>query len=113
MKLFGIFSMLHNICSGVDELNNLNTVIDELIVYSAYHFRVEEKYMTTVFYQDIDKHTADHEYFKRKTIEIDDMAKDNEIQQCHVAVVFLNNWLLKHVMVEDKRIVGSKNGAVG
>ena len=109
VKLFSIFKMLHNICSKVDKLNSLNTVIDELIVYSAYHFTVEEQYMKTVFYRDIDKHAAEHEYFRHKVIEIDDMAKFNKIEQCHVAIVFLNNWLLNHVMEEDKKIIGTKN----
>ena len=111
VKLFGMFNMLHNICSGVDKLNNLSTVVDELIVYSAYHFTVEEQYMATLCYRDLGKHIAEHEYFRRKIIEIDDMAEENNTQQCHVAVVFLNNWLLNHVMEEDKKIIGNTGEA--
>jgi hemerythrin-like metal-binding protein len=72
--------------------------------YADYHFRAEEHYMRDIEYKDIDKQIAEHNYFKEKALELGDKSKTTDYMLCHDIIVFLGNWLMHHVIEEDKKI---------
>jgi hemerythrin-like metal-binding protein len=100
-NLFSIFNML---VGSVGNDNLVGAVIDELVSYSHFHFSVEEQYMIKVGYNDIDRHIKEHKYFLQRASEL----KQNDVhiddEQCQKLVIFLSEWLLHHIMTEDKKI---------
>lgn len=104
-KLFDIFNRLHDICVGKDKINTIGSVIDELVSYADYHFNSEEQYMRDTHYKCLNKQIDEHNYFKQKTKDLLNKNDRYDLTQCHELIVFLSNWLLKHVVEEDKKIV--------
>ena len=103
--LFGIFNTLYDICIGNDKHNSFDDTINKLVMYSDYHFRAEEHYMMDTGYKDIDRQISEHEYFKLKVIELTQKSKTTDTMLCHDTIIFLGNWLMNHVIKEDKKIV--------
>ena len=97
--LFSIFNMLV-VCVGNAQFNN--SVIDELISYTHYHFYTEEQYMIIVSYIDVDRHIEEHKYFVRR---IEELRQSNVNTEQYLGLIsFLSDWLLNHIMIEDKKI---------
>ena len=102
--LFGIFNALYDICNGKDKEGLFETAVDELLLYSDYHFKAEEKYMRDIGYKGIDYQITEHEYFREKVNQLKQKSKISEPMLCHDIIVFLGNWLMNHVIKEDKKI---------
>jgi len=102
-KLFDIFNSLYENCLHVEKGNCVGPIIDELIEYSNYHFSTEEKYMADIGYQGIDEHKQLHRYFSEKLKDIQEAENKNDYIFKKELIVFLGNWILKHVTIEDKK----------
>jgi hemerythrin len=60
--------------------------------------------MIGIGYKDIDKHILEHKLFTDRIL---DCQNDNNVYHCEHSkelIVYLGNWLLNHVIVEDKKI---------
>ena len=112
-KLFSIFNRLYEICLKNDKVDSFESVIDELVSYTDYHFKVEEQYMRTIGYKDIDNHITKHNYFKERVTQLKEKDTNADFQVCHELIVFLGNWLLHHVIEEDKKISLTGNKGKG
>ena len=102
-KLFEILNRLFDICVGKNDLDTVETVMDDLESYTDYHFKFEEQHMHDVGFYDIDNHRAAHSYFtkeikfaKRRQLH-DKSSTDNKL------IEFLSNWLIQHVTEEDRK----------
>jgi hemerythrin len=101
--LFDIVNRLYENCLDVDNVNCLDPILDELISYSKYHFSVEEQYMTYTGFGEVQRHTVMHRAFARKMLGLRQQTDKNDLEQTKELIVFLGNWLLHHVLEEDKR----------
>jgi hemerythrin len=103
--LFDIFNRIYAICMGEDEVNSFAAAIDELVSYSDYHFKAEEKYMREIGYKDIGEQITEHLYFRQRLSELKQMSNGPDFKTCHDIIIFLGNWLMHHVMEVDKKLV--------
>ena len=101
--LFNILNRLYENCLGTDIPNCLNPIVEELVSYSNYHFSAEEQYMRDIGYEDIDKHISEHRSFAQRAIQLQKVINKNELELTKELIVFLGNWILHHVMEEDKK----------
>ena len=101
--LFGIFNRLYDNCFGHESAKCLNPIIEELVLYSDYHFSAEEQYMRNLKYKDIDKHISEHKAFTQRALQLQQVVSKDDFELTKELIVFLGNWLLNHVMVEDKK----------
>ena len=101
--LFNIINRLYDNCLGKDNPNCLDPIIVELVSYSDYHFSAEEQYMKSKGYKDIEKHIIEHRAFRCKTAELQQVVNRNDFEVTKELIAFLGNWLLHHVMEEDKK----------
>ena len=102
--LFDIFNRLYKHCIEKCDVDIIDKIIDELISYSEYHFKAEEQYMIDVGYVGIEKHIVEHKYFTEKVLEFKQNLKNVDFEICKNLIVFLGNWLIHHVVEEDKKI---------
>lgn len=80
-------------------------MIAKLRQYAAVHFRREEELLRFVSYEDMERQQAEHIYFEKQILALEaehDAAKPRNMES---VFVFLREWFLKHVLVEDKRFV--------
>jgi len=103
MKLFDIFNRLYINCFDGNVSNCLGPIIEELKSYSNYHFLAEEKHMKKMGYREIDMHINIHRDFAIKTLQLQQLAENNEPEATKELILFLGNWLLHHVMEEDRK----------
>lgn len=101
--LFDILNRLYARCFEVKEDITLDSIIEELTSYTNYHFSTEEQYMRGKEYSDTDRHIIAHNVFKDRILQL---KKDIDLENITVTkelIVYLGNWLLNHVLVEDKK----------
>jgi hemerythrin len=102
-KLMDIFNRLFVTCTKAENVNCVGPIIVELIEYSNYHFSAEEKYLADIGYKGIDEHKQLHRFFTDKVREMQQVENKNDYDLTKDIIVFLGNWLLQHVIVEDKK----------
>ncbi|MGL4800376.1 MAG: bacteriohemerythrin [Cellulosilyticaceae bacterium] len=92
-------------CIGVNE-EQLLAHLCELREYVTYHFYTEEKIIETYCSKEIlDEHKKLHGNFKTIINKIDCIALVNDpVTKIKQLKVFLQEWLFKHILVEDKLI---------
>lgn len=101
--LFDIINRLYENCIEVDNSISVEPLINELVSYTHYHFSAEEQYMRDIGYKDINKQISEHKIFTDKILQLQ---RDGHLDNCghsQELIAYLGNWLLNHVMEEDKK----------
>jgi hemerythrin len=102
-KLIAIFNKLYDCyLTSVDSVT-IGHTIEELILYTNYHFKAEENYMMARKYSDMAAHRFEHEYFKEKMNQLLHRNLMNDSEVSKELVVYLGTWLINHVMQVDKK----------
>ena len=73
------------------------STIKELLSYTDYHFKSEEKYMRDAGCKDIDKHIVEHNYFTNEIIFTRRKHENNISNTDSNLIEFMSNWLIQHV----------------
>jgi hemerythrin len=102
--LFNIFNRLYENCVEHESYIFLEPLISELVNYAIYHFSAEEQYMRDIGYKDIDNHIEEHKIFTDKILQLKSVNSSDDFEKTKELIVYLWNWILNHVMVEDKKI---------
>ena len=101
--LCSILNKLYENCMSTDVPNSLDSILDELVSYSNYHFTAEEQHMRDIGYKDIEKQIIEHKEFTQKTLQLKKVIDKNDIEHTKELIVFLGGWILHHVMEDDKK----------
>jgi len=101
--LFDIFSRLYDNCLKAKSTHCVGPIIHDLLSYADYHFKAEEHYMEDAGYKDLLKHSQMHSYFIEKAMEMKKVENKDDLELTKELTVFLGNWLLHHVIEEDRK----------
>ena len=87
----------------------LEAITQDLLGYALYHFETEELLMRDTGYEaeddaDARRHLAEHRDFSTQVLALRDRIKAGIPVQPHELLVFLNNWLVNHIMHTDMRL---------
>ncbi len=102
-KLINILGDLHTAMLGAKAMDILEKILKELIDYTDYHFKTEEKFMTQYNYPQYKEHKESHDDFTKK---VSDFYTDFKQGKKFISVellFFLKDWLINHILGEDKR----------
>ena len=102
-NLFKLFNRLYENCLQAGMPNCTGPIIDELILYSVYHFQAEEQFMANTGYKDIVNHKQMHCYFIEIATEMQKVENKDDYEHIKDLIVFLGDWLMHHVIEEDKK----------
>jgi hemerythrin len=102
-KICHVLNRVYDDCLGRDKPQSIDSIIDEMISYTNYHFSAEEQYMKDIGYKDIDKHIVEHKGFKQKILQLQQAADKNEQETTKELIVLLGDWLINHIVKEDKK----------
>lgn len=89
------------------ESNNVNKMLvqhlfDKLYDYTIYHFKEEENYLNHLNEQDYKLHILQHKHFIE---ELDRLkCSGNELDISADLLYFLTDWLMHHIVSEDKKL---------
>lgn len=103
-KLIAIINQLHEaITSGVDK-PALQQISDNLVEYTLMHFRHEEMYFDDWAYPEADGHIDSHAKLRRQVFEYRKQVQEKDtVQLAGELTVFLRDWLLHHILEEDRK----------
>jgi hemerythrin len=99
------YSLLENDLQ-IDKYDDIALIIEDLRNYFKYHFKCEEDYMLKINYSRYEEHKKEHDNFIKKinSMQLCDIDKN---QQKYILdlLVFLFNWISKHILEKDKLIM--------
>ena len=87
------------------ELDTQFYVLEELIKYTLYHFETEEKYMVKYQYPGYELHKREHENLASKVNSLKNDFEKGEAIHSKDIIMFLRDWLIKHILGSDKQYV--------
>lgn len=102
-KLFRLLNELYETTMQIKGAIDPLPVIDQLREYSQYHFLAEEQYMRDCAFAELAAHRESHRDFKRRIDDLYLQCRDNRSDATRDLIVLLGNWLLHHVLEEDRR----------
>lgn len=109
-KLFRLLNELYESTMQIKGAIDPLPVVDQLREYSDYHFMAEEQYMRDCAVTEIADHINSHRDFKRQLDELHSQCREKQPEATRNLIVLLGNWLLHHVLEEDRRYSKTTQG---
>lgn len=78
-------------------------IVEEMVKYTDYHFKTEEKFFDKFGYPETENHKIIHKSFVAKVIEVQEGIKSKQVTVSYDIMNFLRKWLLEHILKEDKK----------
>ena len=108
-RLVGIINRLHEAMVEGRGADVISEILDELIIYTATHFRMEEKYFAQFEYPDAEEHKREHDALIEKVNSFaDDFERALRSSRSDLAkelLQFLQIWWRYHMMETDSKFV--------
>lgn len=90
----------------IDKYDRVVKIIEELKDYAVFHFQSEEKYMASIGYKKLLSHKVIHDGFIEEVTQIDlKKMDDNQDDYLSSIIMFVVDWIEKHILGTDKLIV--------
>lgn len=102
-KLVGIINKLHEAMLEAKSRDVLADVLSEMIDYTKTHFKTEEELMEKYSYPDYEFHKKKHQYYVDKIANFYQTMESGKGSVSVEILVFLKDWLMNHIAIEDKR----------
>jgi len=102
-RLIEIINNFYEIVSTSQDKNEIARIFEELKRYTNYHFKAEEHMLEKVNYAYLAEHQLLHQGFITKLTELEAKYNLGKITVKFEMMGFLRNWLIEHIMTEDKR----------
>ncbi len=110
MKLIEIANRAYALLKNefiTDKYDKIVEIIGELKDYTVYHFSFEEEYMKSIGYKKLFSHIVLHGDFLEKVNAVNlDEIDNNQNEYLTRIMDFVCNWLVSHIVREDKLIAG-------
>jgi hemerythrin len=103
-KLFDIINRLKSISYDNYDIESVQPLVAELANYTRYHFATQEKYMGFIQYKDIVRHKIEHKYFEMRMSDLNLDRYTYYPELLRFLINFLSDWLLLHILEEDRKI---------
>jgi len=108
-RLVGIVNRLHEATMEGRGSDVIGEIMDELIIYTATHFRMEEKYFAQFEYADAEEHKQEHDALIEKvtafTESFEKALGSSKSALAAELLQFLQIWWRFHMMETDSKFV--------
>jgi hemerythrin len=102
-RLLGVLNDLHDAVQAGEAREVLGKVMDELLLYVAYHFAHEEELFLRTDYPGFERHRLQH---RALTITVKEIYEDFQLSDSEAlprqVLLFLKHWLYDHIMGSDR-----------
>ena len=102
-RLLSMASRLQQRLSACESTGAMKGVLDFLIRYSEFHFSGEEDLMGQYGYPGLDGHLAKHRDLAQSVLEFREKVDSGDAQIDQAFVDFLKDWVVDHVLSEDRK----------
>lgn len=105
-QLFSVLNSVYGTVMNSSEMESVLPKIDILSEYTLHHFSAEEAFMLKIGFTDIDAHIAKHREFTRSVESLRASYHNNNLEAAKSLIIVLGEWLLQHVLREDRKYSG-------
>jgi hemerythrin-like metal-binding protein len=111
-NLVELINTLHDAWEAGEDLDVLNGIFGELLMYTDYHFQREERMLENMGYPALEKQKADHAGLRQRVRDFRarPLAQPNPVLTVEIED-FLKSWLMTHILDEDMRYKPLLTGA--
>jgi hemerythrin-like metal-binding protein len=102
-KLFSILNSVYENVMNSLEVDHILPIIDELLSFTNYHFSKEEQYMKETGFTGIEDHMAMHRELTLSIAALRNGYHNNDLEVSKDLIIVLGEWLLRHVLREDRK----------
>lgn len=78
-------------------------LLDGMAEYARYHFGEEEALMGRLYYPEIEEHRAKHARLMEQILALRQRVLDDGRLETEATVEFLHEWLVSHILTDDRR----------
>ncbi|WP_299439567.1 bacteriohemerythrin [uncultured Rhodospira sp.] len=103
-KLIDLFNDLDAAIGSGQAVDVIGGFLEELIDYTAWHFRSEERLMEAHGYPDALAHKVQHVDLTEQAEDLQQRFLDGDHDLADTLVPFLKDWLTNHIMQVDKQL---------
>jgi len=103
-----ILNRIYSTCQS-NSFGELEVLINELFVYAQLHFETEEKYFKKFKYSGAKEHIEEHKKIVAKVTKFLTKKNDDPIKTGFELIDFLEDWLVDHLAVMDKKYTACFN----
>lgn len=100
--LVDLINELHEAMRTGKGQQELGVILEKLVQYTRVHFASEEEWMVRYQYPEYPQHRASHDHLTRQVLEFQRQYKDGTIGLSVQMIQFLKEWLVNHIIGEDK-----------
>jgi len=108
-KIVGFINDLNDAMKQGKGKEALATILNDLINYTATHFKYEEQYFDKFGYANTAEHKQYHAKLVNEVIAFRDGFQSGKLGVTVEVLTFLVNWLKNHILVEDKKYTSCFN----
>ena len=101
-RLLDMLNDLANAKGKENEPKLIRDIFFKLVDYTKYHFNTEEKLMSSANYPKLTEHTGQHKQFVEKIVLMLETIKEGVPNISDKLQLFLQEWLIKHILGYDK-----------
>lgn len=102
-KLIAMINELHEAMKAGKAKEVIARIVNNLIDYTASHFKTEEKYFAQFAYPETDDHKKEHAAFVEKVTAFKARCEAQGVSLTLDVLNFLSDWLKNHIMGTDKK----------
>jgi hemerythrin-like metal-binding protein len=102
-KLFNLVIWFSQAIEGARQ-EEITRALNELVDYTDWHFRHEERLMQEHHYPELDQHVFEHNDLRKKVKVVVSRFENGEMESLDGVPEFLTNWLIHHIKVTDQKL---------
>ena len=102
-RLFHLLNAAYENVMDSLEVDCIHSIIEELSEYTKYHFSAEEQHMRENGFVELDDHIVKHREFAFTIEKLRTRYHDSDLEVARELIVVLGEWLLGHVLKDDRR----------
>ena len=106
-KIVLLLNTLYDALKERKEKNQLESILNELVEYTNYHFEFEEELSEKCSNTDNITHIQEHNDLREQVMNFNNNIKAGKEVNAQEIIKFLIDWLTKHIMISDKEFLRS------
>ncbi len=99
-KLISLINKFYESIQNKKSSSILNDIMQELLSYAEYHFKIEEDFFVKYNYNNPD-HIQEHNNFIDRVKKLYRQCKLEKVMYIEL-IIFLTDWVSNHILVSDK-----------
>ena len=103
-RMVELFNFFAHAVAEKEATDYLKALLEELVAYTAWHFKHEERLMLRYGYHGFVEHKQEHQELINEVAEIRQELLRAEMQATDEQIEVLERWLVEHILVTDMKL---------